>query len=149
MSYVEPYGGSALKNSPAMQKIQEMPQVWSLGCEDPWRRAWQPIPVFLPWRIPWTEEPDRLQSTASHRVGCDWAHNAHILLFPYKFLLLSSLTLSASLGLFVFIFLVSWVEILAIYLQSFLQNNTIIAMDFPLKLHFIGFLHKILLFKSI
>ena len=27
----------------------------------PWRRAWQPI--FLPqWRIPWTEEPGRLQS---------------------------------------------------------------------------------------
>jgi len=25
----------------------------------PWRRAWQPTPVFLS-RIPWTEEPDRL-----------------------------------------------------------------------------------------
>ena len=30
----------------------------------PWRRAWQPI--FLPqWRIPWTEEPGRLQSMGS------------------------------------------------------------------------------------
>ena len=29
-----------------MQKTKEM-QVWSLGQEDPWRRAWQPTPVFL------------------------------------------------------------------------------------------------------
>ena len=38
----------------------------------PWRRAWQPTPVFSPWRIPWTEEPDRWQSTGSHRVRHDW-----------------------------------------------------------------------------
>ena len=24
----------------------------------PWRRKWQPTPVFLPGKIPWTEEPD-------------------------------------------------------------------------------------------
>ena len=30
------------------------------GGEDPWRRAWQPTPVFPAWRIPWTEEPGRL-----------------------------------------------------------------------------------------
>ena len=23
----------------------------------PWRRAWQPTPVFLPGESPWTEEP--------------------------------------------------------------------------------------------
>ena len=28
----------------------------------PWRRAWQPTPVFLPGEFPWTEEPGRLQS---------------------------------------------------------------------------------------
>jgi len=33
-----------VKNLPAMQKIW----VQSLGWEDPWRRAWQPTPVFLP-----------------------------------------------------------------------------------------------------
>ena len=27
----------------------------------------------LSWRIPWTEEPGRLQSTGSQRVGDDWA----------------------------------------------------------------------------
>ena len=28
----------------------------------PWRRAWQPTPVFLPGESPWTEEPGGLQS---------------------------------------------------------------------------------------
>ena len=28
---------------------------------------------FIAWRIPWTEEPGRLQSTGSQRVGHDWA----------------------------------------------------------------------------
>ena len=35
-------------------------QVCSLGRE-PWRRAWQPTPVFFPKRISWTEEPGGLQ----------------------------------------------------------------------------------------
>ena len=34
----------------------------------PWRRAWQPTPVFSPGEFPWTKEPGRLQ-----RVGHDWA----------------------------------------------------------------------------
>ena len=33
-----------VKNLPAMQETW----VWSLGQEDPWRREWQPTPVFLP-----------------------------------------------------------------------------------------------------
>ena len=33
-----------VKNLPAMQA----PCVRSLGWKDPWRRAWQPTPVFLP-----------------------------------------------------------------------------------------------------
>ena len=35
----------------------------------PWRRAWQPSPVFLPGESPWTEEPGRLQSMGFQRVG--------------------------------------------------------------------------------
>ena len=31
----------------------------------PWRRAWQPTPVFLPGESPQIEEPGRLQSTGS------------------------------------------------------------------------------------
>ena len=39
----------------------------------PWRRAWQPTPVFLPGESPWTEEPGGLQSTGSQRVRHNWA----------------------------------------------------------------------------
>ena len=28
----------------------------------PWRREWQPAPVFLPGESPWTEEPGGLHS---------------------------------------------------------------------------------------
>ena len=38
----------------------------------PWRRAWQPTPVFLPGESPRTEEPGGLQSMGSQRVGQDW-----------------------------------------------------------------------------
>ena len=33
--------------------------VWKI----PWRRKWQPTPVFLPGKSPWTEKPGGLQST--------------------------------------------------------------------------------------
>ena len=39
--------GSVEENPPAMQETQEM-QVQSLGGKIPWRKAWQPTPVFLP-----------------------------------------------------------------------------------------------------
>ena len=32
---------------------------------------------FLAWRIPWTEEPGRLQSLGLQRVGHDWKDLAH------------------------------------------------------------------------
>ena len=38
----------------------------------PWRRAWQPTPVFLPGESPWTEEPGGLLFTVGwQRVGQD------------------------------------------------------------------------------
>ena len=44
----------------------------------PWRRKWQPCPLFLPGESPWTEEPGRLQSMGSQRVRHDWAHTSTI-----------------------------------------------------------------------
>ena len=38
----------------------------------PWRRKWQSTPVILAWRIPWTEEPGRLQSMGSQRASHTW-----------------------------------------------------------------------------
>ena len=45
----------------------------------PWRREWQPTPVFLPGKIPWTEESGGLQSMGSQRVrhNCATKH-AHV-----------------------------------------------------------------------
>ena len=37
----------------------------------PWRRGWQPTPVFLPGESPWTEEPGKLQSIRLQRVRRD------------------------------------------------------------------------------
>ena len=35
-----------------------------------WRRQWHPTPVFA-WKIPWMEEPGRLQSMGLLRVRYD------------------------------------------------------------------------------
>ena len=44
-------------------------------------RQWHPIPVLLPGKIPWTEEPGRLQSMGSRRVGRDWATSHSLFTF--------------------------------------------------------------------
>ena len=46
-------------------------QVRSLVQEDPREREMATQSSILAWRIPWMEEPGRLQSIGSHRVGHD------------------------------------------------------------------------------
>ena len=46
-------------------------QVRSLVQEDPLEREMATQSSILAWRIPWMEEPGRLQSIGSHRVGHD------------------------------------------------------------------------------
>ena len=46
-------------------------QVRSLGWEDPLEKEMDNLPSILAWKIPWMEEPDRLQSMGSLRVGHD------------------------------------------------------------------------------
>ena len=53
--------GLVVKNLSAMQEVQDM-QVQSLGQEDPLEEATATHSSLLTWRIPWTEEPDRLHS---------------------------------------------------------------------------------------
>ena len=59
-----------------------------------WRRKWQPLQYSLEkamaphsstraWKIPWTEEPGRLQSMGSLRVGHDWATSLSLFTFMY------------------------------------------------------------------
>ena len=50
-------------------------QVWSLGLEDPMEKGMATHARILAWRILWTEEPDRLQSTGSQRVRHNWMTN--------------------------------------------------------------------------
>ena len=44
-------------------------QVQSLGLEDPLDEGMATHSGILAWRIPWTEEPGRLYSIDSQRVG--------------------------------------------------------------------------------
>ena len=46
-------------------------QVWFLGQEDPLEKEMATQSSTLAWKIPWTEEPDRLQSMALQRVQHD------------------------------------------------------------------------------
>ena len=56
-----------VKNLAAMQETQ----VQSLGQEDPLEKEMAIHSSTLAWKIPWTEEPDRLESMGSQRVGHD------------------------------------------------------------------------------
>ena len=47
--------------------------IWSLGREDPLEKEMATHSSTLAWKIPWMEEPSRLQSIGSQRVGHDWA----------------------------------------------------------------------------
>ena len=63
-----------VRNLPAMQETP----VWFLGQKIPWRRAWQPMPVFLPGesqrlRTWWTTVP----RVAKSRRQSDWTQRLH------------------------------------------------------------------------
>ena len=47
--------------------------VRSLGQEDPLEKEMATYSSILAWEVPWTEEPGRLQSMGSQRVGHDLA----------------------------------------------------------------------------
>ena len=56
-----------VKNPPAMQETK----IQSLSREDPLEKEVVTHSSILAWRIPWEEEPDRLQFMGSQRVGLD------------------------------------------------------------------------------
>ena len=69
-----------VKNLFAMQETQAR----SLDQEDPLKENMATHSSILAWRIPWTEEPGRLQALGLQRVGSDWATNTlYILLFDW------------------------------------------------------------------
>ena len=56
-----------VKNLPAMQETWVQP----LGQEDPLEKEMATHSIILFWKIPWMEEPGKLQSMGSQRVGHD------------------------------------------------------------------------------
>ena len=55
------------------QTIKRLPTMWetrvqSLGRDDPLEKEIATHSSILAWKIPWTEEPGRLQSIGSQRV---------------------------------------------------------------------------------
>ena len=68
---VRPYGGSlvaqTVKHLPTMRETP----VRSLGQEDPLEKKRATHSSTLAWKIPWMEEPGRLQFMGSQRVGHD------------------------------------------------------------------------------
>ena len=65
-----------VNNLPMMQDTQ----VLSLGQEYSLEKGMATHSCILAWRIPWTEEPDRLQ-----RVGHNWMTKTHILFHGHSF----------------------------------------------------------------
>jgi len=63
-----------VKNLPAMQGAR----VGSLGREDPLEKGLANHSSILAWRIPWTEEPDRLQYMGSQLVTIEQLHYYYI-----------------------------------------------------------------------
>ena len=56
-----------------VKRLSTMRETWvrSLGQEDPLEKEMAIHSNAIAWKIPWTEEPDRLQSMGSQRVGHD------------------------------------------------------------------------------
>ena len=48
-----------------------------------WEKAMAPHSSTLAWKIPWTEEPGRLQSMGSLRVGHNWATSLSLFTFMH------------------------------------------------------------------
>ena len=63
-----------VKRLPAVQETQ----VPSRGWEDPLEKEMATHSRTLAWKIPWTEEPGRLQSMGLQRVRHDGATSLHI-----------------------------------------------------------------------
>ena len=70
--YPHPYSWASL----VFQMVKESacsegrPRFYPWVTKMPWRRLWQPTPVFLPGESPWAEEPWQM---AVHEVTHDWA----------------------------------------------------------------------------
>ena len=71
----EGFPGGARDKEPTCQcRRHKETLVWSLVLEDPLEEGNVTHSSILVWRIPWTEEPDGLQSTGSQTIRQDWSN---------------------------------------------------------------------------
>ena len=96
MGFLDFPGSSTVKNPPAMQETCRRCRFDPWIGKIPWRRKWQPTPVFLPekfhglqpdkllWEIPWTEEPGGLQCMGLQRAEHDWLNNNGLLIQNFR-----------------------------------------------------------------
>ena len=73
----------------AAQMVKHLPTMWEtrvrfLGWEDPLGKEMATHSSILAWKIPWTEDPGRLQSMGLQRVGHDWATSLHSLILLFQ-----------------------------------------------------------------
>ena len=66
-----------------VKRLSTMQETWvpSLGREDPLEKEMAIYSSTIAWKIPWTEEPGRLQSMGSQRVRHDWATSLSLSLY--------------------------------------------------------------------
>ena len=79
----------ALRASLVAQRVRHLPAmqetwVWSLDEEDPLEKEMTTHSSTLAWKIPWMEEPGRLQPMGSQRVRHDWTTS--LLLYFYYYI---------------------------------------------------------------
>ena len=66
-----------LKFASTVKRLPTMRETWvpSLGREDLLEKEMATHSSILAWKIPWMEEPGRLQSMGTQRVGHDWVNS--------------------------------------------------------------------------
>ena len=88
-----------LRTSLVAQTVKRLPimrETWvrSLGQEDPLEKEMAAHSSILAWKIPWTEEPGRLQSMGSQRVRHNWAtsltHSRTLIIDPVSLFALAT-----------------------------------------------------------
>ena len=67
------YQGSLVAQTVKRLSTMRETRVRFLGREDPLEKEMAIHSSIIAWKIPWTEEPGRLQSMGLQRVGHDWA----------------------------------------------------------------------------
>ena len=72
---------SRLQAQTCTRGLQQLPALHTSSCT--MEKAMAPHSSTLAWKIPWTEEPGKLQSMGSRRVRHDWATSLSLFTFMH------------------------------------------------------------------